>query len=364
MRLRRITLQHFRNISLATVDLAGPRHFFLGPNGQGKTNLLEAVGFLTALRSFRTSDARVLIAHGQREGALAFELEHERLGSTRVTVHVRGGGKDVTIDQERVVKLADFLGRFPTVVFSSQDQQLIRGSPSGRRRWLDLTLSATDAVYLQTLQTYHQALAGRNALLKRTTSSAELTAFERPMASAGVRLVALRTTGLDRLAEHLGRAYSRIAPPGNDERVGFAYAANLTEPDERVWLEKLAAGRVRDAQFRTTLSGPHRDDLDFTLAGRPAADVASEGQQRSLVLALKVAQAHWFQSRSGVAPVLLADDVLGELDPERRARFWHAIEPGWQVLATGTSLPTSDPVSWDVITVAKGVFTRAESPGP
>ncbi|MBL9208166.1 MAG: DNA replication and repair protein RecF [Opitutaceae bacterium] len=362
MRLRRILLQHVRNIPQADLELAGTRQFFIGPNGQGKTNLLEAVGFLTALRSFRTHDARMLIAHGQTEAALAFELDHERAGATRVTVRVRSGSKEVTVDQERVVKLGDILGRFPTVVFSSQDQQLIRGAPGGRRRWLDLTLAATDPAYLQTLQTYHRSLAGRNALLKRAASTAELAAFERPLAQAGCRLMQDRVSGLERLTAHVVRAYGRIATPGSPETVGFAYAPNLATSDERTWLQALAAGRARDVQFRSTLTGPHRDDLEFALDGRPARDVASEGQQRSLVLALKVAQAHWFQACTGVAPVLLADDVLGELDPGRRARFWEAIEPEWQILATGTTLPESDPLPWNVITVAKGTFARTESP--
>jgi DNA replication and repair protein RecF len=363
MRLRRIILQQFRNIPWAEVELTGTRHFFLGPNGQGKTNLLEAVGLLTALRSFRTSDARVLIAHGQTEAALSFELEQERMGPTRVTIRLRAGSKEVTVDQERVTRLADLLGRFPTVVFSSQDQQLIRGAPGGRRRWLDLTLAATDPAYLQTLQTYHRALAGRNALLKRATPTAELAAFERPLAQSGSRLMRERAVGLERLGRHLTRAYACIASPGSPETVGFAYAPDLASADEAAWLHALAAGRARDLQFRSTLTGPHRDDLDFTLDGRPAREVASEGQQRSLVLALKVAQAHWFHAGSGVAPVLLADDVLGELDPGRRARFWQAVEPDWQVLATGTTRPESDPIAWNMITVAKGAFARAESPG-
>ncbi|HNW41854.1 MAG TPA: hypothetical protein PKN08_08145 [Opitutaceae bacterium] len=167
MRLRRLTLQNYRNAALVQCAFEGRLQFFIGGNGQGKTNLLEAVGCLTALRSFRTSDNRHLIAHGQAEAAIACTVEHERFGETTVTVKLRADGKEVWTDHERVTRLADYLGRFPTVVFSSQDQQLIRGAPTGRRRWLDLTLAAMDAGYLKTLQTYHRALAERNALLKR-----------------------------------------------------------------------------------------------------------------------------------------------------------------------------------------------------
>ncbi|HEY0944223.1 MAG TPA: DNA replication and repair protein RecF, partial [Opitutaceae bacterium] len=183
MQLRRITLQHFRNIAFASLPFEGRQQFFVGANGQGKTNLLEAAGFITALRSFRTTDNKVLIAHGQPEAAIVCELAHERFGETKITIKLRAGAKEVWTDQERVTRLGDYLGKFPAVVFSSQDQQLVRGSPGGRRRWLDLTLAAMDGAYLQALQSYHRALAGRNALLKRGAPAGELSAFEQPLAA-------------------------------------------------------------------------------------------------------------------------------------------------------------------------------------
>lgn len=358
MRLQRITLQHFRNLATARVEFGGARHFLVGPNGQGKSNLLEAVGLLTALRSFRTSDARVLIAHGQAEAAVACEVEHERSGATRVELRLRPGGKDIAVDGVSVTRLADYLGRFPTVVLSSQDQQLVRGAPGLRRRWLDLTLAATDRGYLRGLQAYHRALAERNALLRRGAGGAELTAFERPMAEAAAALVTARASGLERLAAQLRRAYERIAQAtSSPESAGFSYAANGTGGvTSAEWLDRWQAGRSRDLQMRTTMAGPHRDDVDFTLDGRPAADVGSEGQQRSLVLALRVAQAHWFQEHLAIAPLILADDVLGELDPGRRERFWAALVPEWQVIATGTALPTDETRAWQVTQVEAGRF--------
>ena len=140
MRLRKLTLRHFRNVGFAALEFEGRQQFLLGANGQGKTNLLEAAGFLTALRSFRTTDNRLLIGHGQQVAAIAGELEHERLGETRVTIKLRREGKELWCDQTRITRLADFIGRFPVVVFSSQDMLLVRGAPALRRRWLDLTL--------------------------------------------------------------------------------------------------------------------------------------------------------------------------------------------------------------------------------
>ena len=356
MRLRRITLQNFRNIRLAELELSGRQQFLVGANGQGKSALLEAAGFLTALRSFRAADNRLLIAHGEMEGALACRVEHERTGDTTVTIRLRPDGKELTVDGERVTRLADYLGRFPTVVFSSLDQQLVRGAPAGRRRWLDLTLAAMDAGYLRALQTFTRALAERNSLLKRGHAGGdELGAFEQVLAPAAAELIAARAAGLGLLAAGLTEAYARISDAA--EPAGFSYVPDFPEPSAAAIAAMLEKNRGRDALLRSTLSGPHRDDFHFTLNQRPARDFASEGQQRSLVLALRLAQAAWFRQKSGVQPVLLADDVLGELDPERRRRFWATIDPDAQVIATGTALPEAELGTWQVFKVANGGFS-------
>jgi DNA replication and repair protein RecF len=356
MRLRKLTIQNWRNVALTRLAFDGRQQFLVGANGQGKTSLLEAAGFLTALRSFRAVDARLVIAHGQTVAAVACELEHERLGDTTVTIKLGADGKEVWCDQERVARLTDYVGRFPTVVFSSQDQLLVRGAPAARRRWLDLAFAATNPEYLAALQTYHRALAERNSVLKAGRDGAELAAFETQLVPAGVRLIALRTEGVAVLAAHLGAAYARIAPAA--EAAGLAYAPDFDQPDEPAFAEVLASSRVRDGLLKTTQRGPHRDDMEFTLDRRPAREVASEGQQRSLVLALRLAQASLFQERTGVPPVLLADDVLGELDPERRHRFWAALNPTLQIIATGTSLPDDAALGrWQVFRVEAGQCT-------
>lgn len=359
MRLSRITVQHFRNIAQADLRLEGNQHFFVGANGQGKTNLLEAIGFVTALRSFRASENKVLIQQGQPEAAIGCELDHERFRETRVVIRLRVGNKEVTCDGERMSRVGDYLGRFPTVVFSSQDQQLVRGSPGGRRRWIDLTLAAMDAGYLRSLQQYHRALAERNTLLKRGASVSEIEAFERPLASAAAQIVLGREEGTRILAGEVARAYQAIALNGEQAEVEFAADSLLRTEGE--WLEKFAKSRARDQLLKSTSVGPHRDDYTLNIQGRAARDFASEGQQRSLVLALRLAQLAYFRQRSGVEPILLADDVLGELDPQRRERFWSSLGANRQVIATGTRLPEADLGRWQVFDVAGGQFSvRAE----
>ena len=356
MQIRRIALQQFRNIAATQLDLHGRLQFLVGPNGQGKTNLLEATGLITALRSFRSAETRHLIAHGKTEAALACTLEHEVEGETELTIKLRPGAKEAWLEATKLTRLADLIGRFPTVVFSSQDQQLLRGSPGGRRRWLDLTLAAMDAVYLKALQGYHRALAERNALLKSDASDAQLAAFEQVLAQHGEVLIRSREVGLDALAISLTSAYSKIAD--NAEPAGFAYAPDIAT-DAAGLVAKFVKNRGRDRMTRTTNSGPHRDDFDFTLHGRAAKDFASEGQQRALLLSLRLAQATWFRDRSGVQPVLLADDVLGELDPVRRTRFWAAVPETAQVIATGTEAPNGDLGEWQVFRVEGGNFSTA-----
>ena len=377
MRIKSITVQNFRNIALAEMALDGPRQFFLGANAQGKTNLIEAAAFITALRSFRASDDRALIAHGQPEAAISCLVEHEKFGETKIIIRLRPGGKEVLCDGERIRRLADYLGRFPTVVFSSQDILLIRGSPGGRRRWLDLVLAETDHAYLRALQDYHQALAGRNQLLKNSAGNitpaiaAQLSAFETPLAASAAELSTRRAAGVLALGALMTAAYARIHPGA--ERATLAYApANAAAAgatlDATAWSDILARGRPRDAIMRTTLAGPHRDDCEFAIDARPAREFASEGQQRSLAIALRMAESEYLRAATGVTPVLLADDVLGELDPDRRRRFWAGFNETetaaaaagaspCQILATGTTAPDAELGAWQLHQVRAGVFS-------
>jgi DNA replication and repair protein RecF len=205
------------------------------------------------------------------------------------------------------------------------------------------------------LQTYTRALAERNALLKAGRAvDRELAAFEHTLAPAATGLMTRRTAAVKRFAEAVKLAYAGMCDGA--ETVDVTYQPNFAETSTEALLARLESGRSRDAQFRTTLVGPHRDDILFTVRQTAARDFASEGQQRSLALALRLAQATWFREKSGVRPLLLADDVLGELDPERRRRFWAAIDPESQIVATGTHLPEAELGTWQVFTVADGAF--------
>lgn len=362
MRLASISLQDFRNVALARLQVAGDAVFIIGRNGQGKTNLLEAVGLVTALRSFRTTDNGTLVRWGQREARIICELDHEREGVASLDIRLRAGGKDIALDGNPVPRLADIIGRFPTVALSSQDIQLLRGGPGLRRRFLDLLLAGADPRYFDALRRYTRALKERNALLKAGRPGPELNAFEVPLASAAVELIALRRAAVGELAPLVVETCRGIA--NIDEAPELAYRADLApaadttaEHQVEAYLELLARQRPRDLALQTTRHGPHRDDMDLRLKAHEAREFGSEGQQRGLVLSLRLAQARWLERRTGAVPIILADDVLGELDPVRREAFWNVLNPQAQVIATGTERPANPHGrDWQFIEVSDGMF--------
>jgi DNA replication and repair protein RecF len=357
MKLRRLRIQDFRNIAAAEIEFGGGRTFLCGGNGQGKTNLLEAVGYVSALRAFRPGDNRTLVREGAPEAALGFQFEHETSGASEVVVRIRPGGKEAEFDGTRIVRLGEFIGRFPTVLFASEDIQLVRAGPAVRRRWLDVHLASLDPAYLDVLQTYHRALDQRNRLLKEERPMPEaLLAFERLLAPAACDLVERRRAGVASLTALVAEFFCKLT--GGDETCVLAYEPDAEAATGAEWLAMLTAQRPRDIALRSTQRGPHRDDLALKVGGRDAVLFASEGQQRALVLALRFAQLRDERVRRGVGPVVLADDVLGELDPVRRARFWAALDDDLQVLATGTALPADDGRAWDVVQVRAGTFVR------
>lgn len=358
MLLRKVTVQDFRNVSLATLEFSGRRQFLLGPNGQGKTNLLEAIGYVTALRSFRTADHRLLIRRGEREGAVALEVEHEVMGPTPVRISIRPDGRQCFVDQEKVGRLADIIGKFPTVVFSSEDIQFVRAAPGFRRRWMDLVLAAADPEYLQILQQFHRALQGRNSLLKKRASERELDAFETAMAPVAAKLHGKRGPAVARMAALVATHYASISAGREQAELRFRpdIASEAAEEYSRQWRE----GRARDLLQGSTHRGPHRDDYILYIHQHRSRDFASEGQQRALVLALRLAQLDYFREKLKVAPVLLADDIVNELDPARRECFWRVIGEETQLIATGTSLPEGN--GWQLFAVEEGTFLPGSQP--
>ena len=353
MRFLNLRLQNFRNIEFAELPLGDARNFLLGANGQGKSNLLEALGLATALRSFRTQTLAALPRKGVKEYRLAYELEHDSRGSTALEIHSSPSGRSVWVDGEKVTRLVDFIGRFPSVTLCSSDLMLLRGNPGERRRFMDLTLSVVNRDYYTALRNFHRGIIERNRLLKISGSTAELSAFEMEIARHAIQIASCREAGMNTLSEVLCRTYDLIAEA--DEGPQFRFRPNVDCHDTEAYCRLMHDSRKRDQMIGATQRGPHRDDFNFSLQVGSAREYASDGQQRGLCVALRIAQASFYRQQLGLVPVLLADDVLGELDPIRRQGFWRACPEDIQVVATGTELPT-EPKKWSIFEVMNGLI--------
>ena len=353
MRFLSLRLQNYRNIEFAELPLGNARIFLLGANGQGKSNLLEALGLATALRSFRTQTLAALPRKGVKEFKLAYELDHDNQGSTTLEIHSSPGGRSVWVDGEKMTRLVDFIGRFPSVTLCSSDLMLLRGNPSERRRFMDLTLSVVNRDYYTALRDFHRGIVERNRLLKNGGSEAEFSAFETEIARHAIQIASYREVGMNTLSEVLCRTYDRIAEA--DEGPQFNFRPNVNCHDTEAYCRLMHDSRKRDQMIGATQRGPHRDDFNFSLQVGSAREFASDGQQRGLCLALRIAQASFYRQQLGVVPVLLADDVIGELDPIRRQGFWRACPKDLQVVASGTELP-AESEKWSICEVLNGVI--------
>lgn len=353
MRLTRIRAADFRNLVFADVAVDAPRVFLLGDNGQGKTNLLEAAGLVSAFRSFRTTEIAPLIRAGATEARLRLDVALAGADQAEVELRLAKGSRKALVNGTPVTSVAQHLGQFPTIVFCSDDLRLVRGSPGNRRRWLDAAIGGTDGAYLTALRDYTRALEGRNALLKADRrSDEELKAFEQAMLAPGQLLARARAAVLPELAATLREVCARAGFP--DEGADLRYRPDCAADQlGETWLKLRAA----DLATGTTLRGPQRDDFDILFRGEDAADYASEGQQRLLVLALSLARLQRDTRRAPTPPVILADDVLGELDDTRRRAFWEQVGETHQVIATGTVPPPSG--AWLTYRVAAGAYAQA-----
>lgn len=356
MLIKRIHLQNFRNIKLAGLQLNGKSQFLLGCNAQGKTNFLEAMSLLTALRSFRTQEVKNLIQQGATEAQVFYEIEHTREGNMQILLKLKSEKKELYINENKIVKFIDFIGEIPVVVLSSEDIQLLRGAPALRRRFFDLMISAMDRSYCEDLRRYHRGLLERNALLRQSrVSQSMVEVYNTLLAPLAFNIYQKRFKSIEILRSLLIESYASMVQ--EDEEPEIAYRPNCILSSSNDFLNILSENFERDCLFKATQNGPHRDDLEFKLKSKVALRYGSEGQQRGLVVALRLAQVRYFNECSGLKPILLADDVLGQLDPIRSKAFWKTLDPDFQVIATGTTLPSDDSArEWQIFNVTNGSF--------
>ena len=380
MYLKTLHLRQFRNYRDQQISFEAPKIIVVGNNAQGKSNLLEAVELLSTLKSHRTSRDRDLIWNPPKEGTSALESQisstlERQMGTVDLKIVLRANGRrSVALNSEFLRRQLDFLGTLNAVHFSSLDIELVRGSPERRRLWLDTLLTQLEPFSAYLLQQYNQILRQRNALLKSKISTPEemsngeddlnfalspqslpadfckqLALWDAQLVTVGSRLMRRRARVIERLAPIARAWHGSIS--GSGEVLEIRYAPNVrwdgdsrapVEAVQQAFWEKLQQKAIAERVRRTSLVGAHRDDVELAIDRTPARQYGSQGQQRTLVLALKLAELKLISEVVGESPLLLLDDVLAELDLNRQNQLLEAIADRFQTLITTTHLSAFD----------------------
>jgi len=312
--LTHLRLRDFRNYARLDADFSPGFHVLLGDNAQGKTNILEAIYLMATLRSFRGVGGAHMVRHGAKGYFVNGQVTAQ--GTREIKLYWSATERKLSLDARPVRKLTDYLGVLRVVIFCTEDLQLVKGSARSRRRFIDLLLTQTHGSYLALLQRYAKTLRSRNALLKqRLPDEASLESFTAELVRAGGEIIQLRRELVPKLSPLARLAYRRISHDAEELRLEYQPSV------KQDFAVELANSRRRERAYRSTLVGPHRDDYPLLLNGNSAAQFGSEGQKRTLAIALKMAQAEYLAGIHGSPPILLIDDVMGELDAKRRSGF-------------------------------------------
>lgn len=368
MYLQYLHLKQFRNYYDQEVKFTTAKTILVGDNAQGKSNLLEAVELLSTLKSHRVIKDQDLILNSQDTGQISAVLER-RNGTTNLALTLRRqGGRTVNMNGENLRRHLDFLSVLNVVEFSSLDLDLVRGSPENRRHWLDRLLIQLEPVYANIAQEYQKILRQRNACIKKLRkksetfdhqqvnqlmNSPELAVWDSQLVTTGTRLIRRRQRVLNRLIPLAQKWHSAIS--NSQEILQITYLDNLglsqhSENSQNIidtdnlkeiqdyFLEQIHEKTVAEYYQGSSLVGPHRDDILFTINETPARQYGSQGQQRTLVLALKLAELELIEQVVQEPPLLLLDDVLAELDLRRQNQLLEVISDRFQTLITTTHL--------------------------
>ncbi len=367
MRLARLSLTDFRNFASLQIDVPPGPILLVGANAQGKTSLLEAIYYLVGGSSPHTTTDRQLLrleaVSSQNLPVCRITAEVER-GADLLQIEIRLILETIADGSQRTRKeilvngqkrrAADLYGQFNAVLFLPQDVEIVEGSPGQRRRQLDATLSQADPDYAQLMSQYGKLLTQRNALLKRLQERrgqpAELDFWDERMAELAAQIVIRRAVSLAELQSLATPVHAELSRDA--ERLALTYQPSFPEsvadppPDPEVmaqhFTDELRQRRGEQIRRGVTTFGPHRDDLSFVVGGRDLQSYGSRGQNRTAILAYKLAEVEWIKRSRGEMPVLLMDEVLAELDPDRRADLQQLVLDASQALLTGADLAMFD----------------------
>jgi DNA replication and repair protein RecF len=339
--IERLELVDFRNYSAATFELTPGTTVVVGDNGQGKTNLAEALAYLAKLESFRGVANDALVRVSATNAVIRAEIHDDDGRESLVEVEITPSGRGrVQVNRQRLTRARDLLGVLRVTVFSPDDLALVKGGPSERRRFLDDALVSLAIKYDAVRLELDRILRQRNTLLRQLggrlpgDAVTTLDVWDSRLATSGEQLGTARATLIDRAGPHIIEAYQQLA--GVDEVVTLEYSP----PWRSVGLAvALAAARDDDVRRGVSTVGPHRDELELRLADMPARSHASQGEQRTIALALRLGVHRLVAERTGSTPVLVLDDVLSELDAYRASALLQMLPAGQILITTAGSIP-------------------------
>lgn len=350
MFVERLELAEFRSYESLSLEFGAPLGLIAGGNGQGKTNLLEAIALLAGGRSPRTARDGEMVRRGTPEAAVRGLVRRTQRESVALAVGIRADGAKTVKVGGLPRRLGELIGELTAVLFLPDDLALVSGAPERRRAFLNGALGQIDRRYLTALGRYRQALRQRNELLRtaeqRRLDEALLLVYDDQLAAEAAVLMAARVEFIAALGREAAAVHARLS---GGERLRLEYQPSVPLPeatDEPALAaqvaEHLVAARSRELRRGITLVGPHRDELALELDGRSARQFASQGQQRTAALALKIAELRCLTAAAGEPPVLLLDDVLSELDAGRRREVMGLVDEAEQVLITASDAALFD----------------------
>ncbi len=342
----KIEVEQFRNISFAEVKFSEGVNILAGANAQGKTNLLEAIFYPSMGRSFRGAKTTEMIRFGEKQATIRLGYRDNKRDQ-RIEVRIyREKLRQVEKNGVRVDKLSDIVGSFRAVLFHPEHLSLIKNSPADRRSYLDMAIGRIRPLYIHTLQKYNHILKQRNALIRnaqndRRTFDATVEFWSDQLAAEAAVLSLMRYEYVKRASGYISESFAEMTGEREIPRVTYVSSSGLREEEngdretvKNRYFELLMGAHEREIAMGATLWGIHKDDLSIDINGHRARIYGSQGQQRSLALAMKLAEGEICREEYGDYPVFLLDDVLSELDAERREYLLHRIL-GKQVILTG-----------------------------
>ena len=373
MKLTNLQLQNFRNYESVQLEFTDGVHVFIGENAQGKTNLMESIYALAMTKSHRTTNDKELIGWNKEFATIKGTVE-KTATKTNLELQFSKKGKIAKVNYLEQKRLSSYLGNLNVILFAPENLTLVKGSPQNRRKFVDMELGQMSSLYLYDLVEYNRVLKQRNIYLKQLAIKKKqpdeyLEVLSEMLSELASKIVFHRLDFMKQL--------EALAIPIHDqlslgrEKFSVSYQATIPLEDgltpsqmKEIYIDQFKKNQTREADQATTLIGPHRDDLIFYLNEVPVQTYGSQGQQRSTVLSLKLAEIELMKLSTGEYPLLLLDDVLSELDDDRQTHLIKAIENKVQTFITTTSLDgikqqfINEPV---VIPIEKGTILKTES---